>query len=75
MNEKEIIAEYVKIGDKEFSKSDVSASTYFEYVKSMKRNINDENLSVVIDICLTLFNKAVLTGQEAMAKDYLKNTA
>ena len=68
MNEKEIIAEYVKIGDKEFLKSDVSASTYFEYVKGMKKNIKDENLNVVIDNCLTLFNKAVLTGQEAMAE-------
>lgn len=45
-----------------YEKDNVSPTVYFEYVKNMKKNIEDENLQIVADNCLTLLKKAKLTG-------------
>ena len=47
----------IKIGDKYYNKDDISPTVYFDYVKDMKKNIEDENLQSVADNCLILLKK------------------
>ena len=58
----------VTIGDKVYNIEDVSPTVYFEYVKDMKKDIEDENLQTVADNCLVLLNKTKITGQTSAAK-------
>lgn len=58
----------IKIGDKYYNKDDVSPTVYFDYVKDMKKNIEDENLQSVADNCLILLKKTKITGQTNMAR-------
>ena len=46
----------------------VSPTTYFNYVKDMRKNIEDENLQTVADNCLELLKKTKLTGQTKIAE-------
>lgn len=69
MNEKALeVKETIEIGGTIYNVDDVTPSVYFEHVKNSKKDIEDENLQVVADNCLTLLNKAKLTGQTSMAK-------
>lgn len=56
------------IGDKVYNVDDVTPTVYFEYVKGMKKDIEDENLHIVADNCLTLLKKTKITGQTTAAK-------
>ena len=58
----------VEIGGTLYNKEDITPTEYFEYVKDMKKNIEDENLEKVADNCLTLLKKTKITGQTAAAK-------
>lgn len=60
--------ETIQIGDKFYNVEDVTPTVYFNYVKDKKKDIADENLQMVADNCLTLLNKAKLTGQTKQAK-------
>ena len=60
--------ETVTIGDKVYAIDDVSPTTYFNYVKDMRKNIEDENLQTVADNCLELLKKTKLTGQTKIAE-------
>ena len=60
--------ETVTIGDKIYNVDDVSPTVYFDYVKDMKKNIEDENLQTIADNCLTLLSKAKITGQTKIAE-------
>ena len=60
--------ETVTIGDKVYSIDDVSPTTYFNYVKDMRKNIEDENLQTVADNCLELLKKTKITGQTKIAE-------
>lgn len=62
------VQETVKIGDNYYNIDDISPTVYFDYVKDMKKNIEDENLQSVADNCLTLLKKTKLTGQTSLAK-------
>ena len=72
MSNKEIIIdseELVEIGGTLYDKDKITPTEYFNYVKGMKKNIEDENLQVVADNCLTLLKKTKITGQtESAAK-------
>ena len=70
-NEKEVIIdviETVEIGGKLYDKKDMSPTLYFDYVKDMKKDIQDENLEAVADNCLALLKKTKVTGQTKAAK-------
>lgn len=58
----------VQIGDKYYNEEDLTPTVYFDYVKGMKKDIEDENLEKVADNCLILLKKAKITGQTAQAK-------
>ena len=60
--------ETVTIGDKIYNVDDISPTVYFDYVKDMKKNIEDENLQTIADNCLTLLSKAKITGQTKIAE-------
>ena len=60
--------ETVTIGDKVYSIDDISPTTYFNYVKDMRKNIEDENLQTVADNCLELLKKTKITGQTKIAE-------
>lgn len=62
------VKETVTIGDKVYNVEDVSPTAYFEYVKDMKKDIEDENLQAVADNCLVLLKKTKITGQTSAAK-------
>ena len=62
------IKNYVQIGDKYYNEEDLTPTVYFDYVKGMKKDIEDENLEKVADNCLILLKKAKITGQTAQAK-------
>ena len=62
----------ITIGDKVYNVDDVSPTTYFDYVKGMKKDIEDENLQLVADNCLTLLAKAKMTGQTKLAEKIFK---
>lgn len=67
MNENNAI-ETVEIGNRIYNIEEITPTVYFNYVKDMKKNIEDENLQVVADNCLTLLQKTKLTGQTSAAK-------
>lgn len=71
-NEVKEVKETVQIGDKIYNEEDLTPTIYFDYVKGMKKNIEDENLKVVADNCLTLLKKAKITGQTEQAKKIVK---
>ena len=56
------VKETVTIGDRVYNVDDVSPTVYFDYVKGMKKDIEDENLQTVADNCLVLLKKAKITG-------------
>lgn len=58
----------IEIGGKVYNAEDVTPTTYFNYVKDMKKDIKDENLERVADNCLTLLQKTKITGQTSVAK-------
>ena len=58
----------VTIGDKVYNVDDITPTEYFEYLKHMKKDIEDENLQTVADNCLTLLKKTKITGQTSAAK-------
>lgn len=60
--------ETIEIGGKVYNVEDVTPTVYFNYVKDMKKNIEDENLQTVADNCLVLLQKTKLTGQTKSAK-------
>lgn len=60
--------ETVQIGDKFYNKDDISPSEYFEYVKGLKQELNQEEYSVIIDRAIEMINKTKITGQTEMAK-------
>jgi hypothetical protein len=59
----------VKIGDKEYNKSEVTPSVYFNYVKGLKKKIDDEKIALVIDQALKMLNKCKITKQLDMAEE------
>ena len=62
------VMETIEIGDKVYNVDDITPTVYFNYVKDMKKNIEDENLQTVADNCLILLQKTKLTGQTSAAK-------
>ena len=62
----------VQIGDKYYNEEDLTPTVYFDYVKGMKKDIEDENLEKVADNCLILLKKAKVTGQTEQAKKIVK---
>lgn len=68
VDQQQEMKETVKIGDQYYNIDDISPTVYFDYVKDMKKNIEDENLQAVADNCLTLLKKTKLTGQTSLAK-------
>ena len=68
MADKVVEMETVKIGDTFYNKDDISPSAYFEYVKGLKKKLNQEEYSVIIDRAIEMINKTKITGQTEMAK-------
>ena len=72
MSDKEIVTieveDTIEVDGVLYSKDQLTPTVYFEHVKNMKKNIEDENLQVVADNCLTLLKKAKITGQTKAAK-------
>lgn len=68
MGENIDVKETVEIGGVLYDKDSITPTIYFNHVKDMKKNIEDENLQVVADNCLTLLKKTKLTGQTKAAK-------
>ena len=66
------VKETIQIGDKIYNVEDVTPTVYFNYVKDMKKNIEDENLQTVADNCLTLLQKTKITGQTSAAEKIFK---
>lgn len=62
------VKETIEIGGVIYNEDDVTPTMYFNYVKDMKKNIEDENLQTVADNCLKLLQKTKLTGQTKAAK-------
>ena len=62
------VIETIQIGDVIYNVNDVTPTIYFNYVKDMRKNIEDENLQTVADNCLVLLKKTKLTGQTSAAK-------
>ena len=60
--------ETIEINGTLYNVNDITPTLYFEYVKGMKKDIQDENLQVVADNCLTLLKKTKITGQTEQAK-------
>ena len=60
--------ETIEIDGVHYSKEDLTPTLYFNHVKSMKKDIEDENLQIVADNCLTLLQKTKLTGQKKAAE-------
>lgn len=68
MNDVIDVIDVIEIGGKVYDAKDMSPTLYFNYVKDMKKNIEDENLQKVADNCLTLLKKTKITGQTSAAK-------
>lgn len=62
------VQDTIEIGGHLYNIDDVTPTVYFDYVKDMKKNIEDENLQSVADSCLVLLQKAKITGQTKAAK-------
>ena len=60
--------ETIEIGGKLYNIDDITPTVYFNHVKDMRKDIEDENLQTVADNCLVLLQKAKLTGQTSAAK-------
>ena len=56
------------IGEKAVNESEISPSTYFDYVKGLKNKINEEEIQLIIDNALKMINKCKITKQTEMAK-------
>lgn len=59
----------VVIGDKLVDVKDITPSTYFEYVKNMKKKFDFDETALIIDNALTMIKKCKITGQTEMAKE------
>lgn len=57
----------IKIGDTYYDEDTISPSTYFDYVKGMKKNLKFEEYDIIIDTALKMLEKTKKTGQTAMA--------
>lgn len=69
MAEKEVIEmETVQIGDKFYNKDEISPSEYFEYVKGLKQELDQQEYSAIIDRAIEMIKKTEITGQTEMAK-------
>ena len=68
MADKPELMETVQIGDKFYNKEDISPSEYFEYVKGLKQELNQEEYGVIVDRAIEMINKTKITGQTEMAK-------
>lgn len=71
VNDKEEIKEVketIEIGGQIYDKDSLTPTVYFNYVKDMKKNIEDENLQAVAENCLALLKKTQITGQTSAAK-------
>ena len=66
------IKDTIQIGDKIYNVEDLTPTVYFDYVKSMKKDIKDENLETVAENCLTLLKKTKYTGQTKAAEKIFK---
>lgn len=62
------VKETMEIDGVIYDKDDVTPTMYFNHVKSMKKDIEDENLQTVADNCLKLLNKTIITGQKKASK-------
>lgn len=62
------VKETIEIGGVIYNIDDISPTVYFNYIKDMKKNIEDENLQAVADNCLILLQKTKITGQTLAAK-------
>lgn len=60
--------ETVEIDGIQYDKEELTPTLYFNHVKSMKKDIKDENLQTVADNCLTLLKKTKMTGQKKVAE-------
>lgn len=70
MSEKEVIInaeDMIEIDGVLYTEDQITPTVYFNHVKNMKKNIEDENLQVVADNCLELLKKTKLTGQTKAA--------
>ena len=56
------------VGEKAVNESEISPSTYFDYVKGLKNKINEEEIQLIIDNALKMINKCKITKQTEMAK-------
>lgn len=70
MNENEAIStvDTIEIGGVFYEQDKITPTIYFNYVKDMKKDIEDENLQIVADNCLALLKKTKVTGQTKAAK-------
>lgn len=57
----------IKIGDTYYDEDTISPSTYFDYVKGMKKNLKFEEYDIIIDTALKMLEKTKRTGQTVMA--------
>lgn len=64
----EDVKETIEIDGKVYDKDSLTPTVYFNYVKDMKKNIEDENLQAVAENCLALLKKTQITGQTSAAK-------
>ena len=60
--------ETIQVGDVIYNIDQLTPTIYFNYIKDMRKNIEDENLQTVADNCLVLLTKTKLTGQTSAAK-------
>ena len=70
MNDNNVVAsvELIEMDGKFYNPDQLTPTVYFDYVKNMKKDIEDENLQVVADNCLALLKKTKVTGQTSAAK-------
>lgn len=66
------IEDVIEIDGIVYMKEDITPTVYFNYVKNMKKNIEDENLQAVADNCLELLKKTKITGQVKAAEKIVK---
>ena len=70
MSEEKVVdtVETVQIGDNIFDADSITPSVYFDYVKGLKKNIDESEYAIIIDNALTMLEKTKKTGQIEMAK-------
>lgn len=66
---KEDVKETIQLGDQVFDLDSVTPSTYFNYVKGLKKKVEYEEYDQLISTTMKMLKKTTLTGQTAMAKE------